>query len=63
MNKTIRTNQPRIEQVQDRQYQQRLIRRHPLPVFGDLQVKQEIQMNVGHESFLSAINSASTIDN
>jgi hypothetical protein len=37
VDQTIRPEQPSLEQVQDRQDEQRLIRRHPLSVFSDFQ--------------------------
>jgi hypothetical protein len=37
---------PAAHQVQDRQHQQRLIRRHPLTVLRNLQVQQTVQYGI-----------------
>ena len=41
-------HQLRLQQVQDRQEEQRLVRRHTLPVLGDLKVQKAVQFGVGH---------------
>ena len=43
--------------LQDHPHQQRLVRRHPLPVLGDLQVQQTIQQGMGHAPCPSHQNS------